>query len=92
MQRLLPLPAPATASRPWYSLSLGLVHIIGLSSEHDFWNGSEQWAWLQADLQAVDRAITPWVIAAIHRPMYIDSTYDGKWTSDLVVSRMLQRE
>jgi hypothetical protein len=28
----------------------------------------------------------------MHRPIYIDSTYDGSWTSDLVVARSLQRE
>lgn len=30
----------------------------------------EQFEWLQADLQAVDRARTPWVVLMSHRPMY----------------------
>ena len=89
--RLLPLPAPATAATPWYSLDIGLVHLIALSTEHDFSTGSPQLAWLVADLAAVNRSRTPWVIAGLHRPMYIDSTYDGPWTSDQVVARLLRR-
>lgn len=68
-QRLLPLPAPATAAAPWYSLDVGLVHLIGLSTEHDFGEGSPQLAWLAADLAAVNRSRTPWLIAGLHRPM-----------------------
>jgi hypothetical protein len=30
----------------------------------------EQWQWLKADLAAVDRSKTPWIIAMSHRPMY----------------------
>ena len=33
-------------------------------------NGSRQYAWLEKDLQNVDRVKTPWVILAGHRPMY----------------------
>ncbi|KAL1837212.1 hypothetical protein VTK73DRAFT_4759 [Phialemonium thermophilum] len=37
------------------------------------WNDNTaylQYRWLEADLKAVDRAKTPWVIAMSHRPMY----------------------
>ena len=43
----------------------------------DFTAGSEQWRWLLADLRAVNRSRTPWVVLGGHRPMYIDSTYDN---------------
>ena len=33
-------------------------------------NGSKQYTWLEDDLKKVDRAKTPWVILAGHRPMY----------------------
>ena len=39
-----------------------------------------QLAWLQADLAAVDRAATPWVLATAHMPMQCSSiTYDGEF-------------
>ncbi len=27
--------------------------------------------WLKADLRSVDRCVTPWLVAAMHRPMYV---------------------
>ena len=33
-----------------------------LDSEHDWQVGSHQHSWLEADLSAVNRSITPWVI------------------------------
>lgn len=34
----------------------------------------EQYKWLAADLAAVDRTRTPWVVAMAHRPMYSSET------------------
>jgi hypothetical protein len=45
-----------------------LVRLLMPSSR----TGSAQWQWLQADLAAVDRRITPWLLVMGHRPMYID--------------------
>jgi hypothetical protein len=45
------------------------VHLVAASSEHDFAPGSAQLAWLDADLAAVDRARTPWIVVALHRPV-----------------------
>ena len=53
---LMPLPAPATTNQPWWSYDVGLIHFVGLSSEHDFTAGSTQLKWLEADLAAVDRS------------------------------------
>jgi hypothetical protein len=39
-------------------------------TEHDYHMGSEQHAFLQRDLEAVDRTLTPHVIFTGHRPMY----------------------
>ena len=36
--------------------------MIMLDSEHDWQVGSHQHTWLEADLSAVNRSITPWVI------------------------------
>jgi hypothetical protein len=35
-----------------------------------FGSPGQQLAWLEADLASVDRSITPWVVAAGHRPWY----------------------
>ena len=72
---LLPQPAPATAAQPWWSYDVGLIHFVGMSTEHDYRAGSEQYLWLDADLALVNRELTPWVIFGGHRPMYINSGY-----------------
>lgn len=46
------------------------MHIVGMSTEHNFSTGSEQYEWLVADLAAVDRQLTPHVIFGGHRAMY----------------------
>ena len=38
-----------------------------MSTEHHFVPGTPQWAWLEGDLAAVDRSITPWVVLVGHR-------------------------
>jgi hypothetical protein len=54
----------------WYSFNYGLVHVLQMSTEHDWLPGSEQYEWMVADLAAVDRSATPWVIITGHRMMY----------------------
>ena len=39
-------------------------------------NGSSQLAWLEADLAAVDRALTPWLVVASHRQIYLGTYKD----------------
>ncbi len=59
----------------WYSYDYGNIHWVSISSEHDLTDGSIQKTWLETDLNNVDRTITPWVVLAIHKPMY--STVSG---------------
>jgi len=54
----------------WYSFNWGLVHVIQMSSEHDWTQGSEQYNWLENDLRNVNRSATPWVVLTSHRMMY----------------------
>ena len=82
---LLLEPAPATTNQPWWSYDVGLIHFVGMSTEHNSTVGSAQWLWLEADLMAVDRKKTPWIIFGGHRAMYINSNYGGTVTSDIVV-------
>jgi len=63
------------ASPLWYSFEAGMAHVIMLCSYCDFAVGSVQEEWLQRDLNRVDRARTPWVIAAFHTPWYTSSKH-----------------
>ena len=81
--RMLPLPAPATTDKPWYSYDTGLIHFIGASTEHDITVGSEQYEWLKKDLESLDRTKTPWVLFSGHRAMYINSNYGGNPSADI---------
>lgn len=67
----------------WYSYDHGMVHYVQVNTETDFTGApdtgypagpfgasGQQLAWLAADLAAVDRTLTPWVVVAGHRPWY----------------------
>lgn len=62
--------APATGNWIyWYSFNYGGIHVVQMSTEHDFTRGSEQFEWLARDLASVDRSVTPWIILTAHRMM-----------------------
>ena len=61
------------AGRDYYSFDHGPIHFVQFSTEVNFEPGSDQYAFVTADLAAVDRSKTPWVIAGFHRP-YITPT------------------
>jgi len=64
----------------WYSFDYGLVHVVQMSSEHDWTQGSEQYQWLDKDLASVNRTLTPWVVLTSHRMMYTTQLKeDGDW-------------
>ena len=50
-----------------YSFSFGTVHWVVLSTEHPI---APQLAWFAEDMAAVDRTVTPWLLVAMHRPMF----------------------
>ena len=60
-----------------YSYDYGMIHMIMLSTEHDFTKGSPQIKWLENDLKNADREKTPRVFIGGHRPMYNSEIYDG---------------
>jgi hypothetical protein len=75
----------------FHSFNVGLVHVIMFSSEVFFTVGEysllllpEQFAWVEADLKAVDRSITPWVITMAHQPMYCSPNDDNDDCHSLV--------
>jgi hypothetical protein len=68
-----------TAWNPhWYSYSVGLVHFLALSTEaYFYYDGVQaQYAWADADLAAVDRSVTPWVVVYGHRSVYCSCDTD----------------
>ena len=68
-------PAPSVTNKPWWSYDVGIIHFVGMSTEHNFTMGSPQWLWLKNDLENVNRSATPWVIFGGHRAMYLNSYY-----------------
>jgi hypothetical protein len=54
----------------WYSFDYAHMHVVMMSSEHDYQAGSVQRAWLEADLAAVNRSNTVWTVVTFHRQMY----------------------
>jgi hypothetical protein len=76
---------PAPYNNHWYSYEVGLVHFVSMSSEaYFFYQGAEaQYAWMDADLSAVDRSATPWVVVYGHRSIYCscDGDCDGAATT-----------
>ena len=73
-----------------YSYDYGPIHFLHYSTEHDFSTHSPQWEFIKADLEGVNRALTPWVVVGGHRPIYIDSTNTQKPDGDQPVSADLQ--
>lgn len=57
----------------YYSFDSGVVHFLYISTETDFLRGSDQYKFIKADLESVDRNKTPYVVVQGHRPMYTTS-------------------
>ncbi|CAO1634645.1 unnamed protein product [Sympodiomycopsis kandeliae] len=70
----------------WYSFDYGMTHFIMFNTETDYDDSKDgpgttlnagpfgfdgqQLDFVKADLASVDRSVTPWVVAAGHRPWY----------------------
>ena len=74
----------------WYSFDYGNVHIVQMSSEHSIEPGSPMMRWMEADLQAVDRSVTPWVIVTNHRPMYTSENYRADYNYAQNMQRLFE--
>ena len=57
----------------WYSFNQGPLHVLMLHTEMPSDVHSRQYAFVAADLKAVNRAVTPWVVVLGHRQMYSDN-------------------
>jgi len=76
----------------WYSFNTGPLHIIMMSTEHNFSSGSAQYKFIKNDLSSVDRSLTPWVVFTGHRPMYVDAVSLTVNDSHANVSALLRQE
>ena len=74
-----------------YGFDYGNVHVVMMSTEHDFTANSEQLQFLDDHLKTVNREKTPWLIFAGHRPMYVDSTYTKGRATDQPVATLLRK-
>jgi hypothetical protein len=59
-----------SADDGWYSFEQGPVHFAVLNSEMNSSVGSRQHAFFSADLAAVNRNVTPWLVVLSHRHFY----------------------
>ena len=78
----MPYPEGSPDNVDYFSYNAGPLHVISLASFFpDFSASSGMTLFLEADLKAVDRAVTPWIVVEIHAPWYNSNTQhtnDGK--------------
>lgn len=67
---LMPYEESNSTSNLYYSFEVSGTHVVMLGSYTDFGVGSEQYNWLVADLDGIDRKRTPWVVVLLHAPWY----------------------
>ena len=48
------------------------------------------YTWLEKDLSEVDRELTPWVILALHRPMYNTENYEQDYEVAIHMQQLLE--
>ncbi|RLM99425.1 purple acid phosphatase 2-like [Panicum miliaceum] len=70
-----PYRASGSSEPYWYSVKLGPAHIIVLSSYSAFGKYTPQFKWLEAELQRVDCAVTPWLFISTHVPWYNSNNF-----------------
>ena len=76
--------ASGSNSNIFYSYNQGLVHYIGFSADaYTYRSGSQmlanQLAFMKSDLAKVDRKVTPWVVALVHK----DFDMEGEAYADI---------
>ncbi|GAB2300705.1 Probable purple acid phosphatase 20 [Dionaea muscipula] len=80
----MPFEQSGSTSNQYYSFNVASagVHVIMLGSYTGFDQNSNQYLWLQGDLQSVNRSKTPWVFVLLHAPWYnTNSAHQGEFES-----------
>ncbi|KAL7550810.1 hypothetical protein ACHAWF_014017, partial [Thalassiosira exigua] len=65
-----PYPLPYEWGNAYYSFAYGPTKHVVISAYSSMDPDSLQYNWLVEELESVDRAVTPWVLATIHTPLY----------------------
>jgi hypothetical protein len=87
-----PWSKPTPDSRkPWYAFDYGTVRHVIMSTEHDFSVGSEQYKWIEQTLTTTNRTELPWLMFSGHRPMYVNSNWDGDNTLSTYMIETLEQ-
>lgn len=71
-----------SSSNIFYSFTQGLTHFIVFSAEAYAYNSgasflANQLAFMKADLAAVNRSVTPWVVALVHKDWTMEVREEG---------------
>lgn len=64
----------------FWSANIEVTHVVGMNSESAYdtaYISDDQVKWLRADLAAVNRTQTPFVVVLLHRPLYCTSELTG---------------
>ena len=85
--------ASGTGSPRYYSFNRGLTHFLIFSAEaYTYHSGAtfiaNQLAFMKADLAAVDRAVTPWVVAVVHKAWWMETEAYADFNPVLVAGRV----
>jgi len=59
----------------WYSFNFGPIHFLAFDIDQPYEAGTPQYVWMMADLAAIDRAVTPWVVAYNHFPLMCSNLF-----------------
>lgn len=73
------MPGNASTDFFWYSFNVGRIHFLSFDIDQAWQNGSAQHDFILADLAAVDRTVTPYVVAFSHFPMLCSNMF---WCND----------
>jgi hypothetical protein len=74
----------------FFSFDSGLAHIIYLNPYTNSSPTSQQFNWLQNDLELVDRSITPWLIIVMHCPWYSSNTNHYADTQTILMRQSME--
>jgi len=58
----------------WWSLQIGNIYFISMSTEHPYDHKSKQYEWLVSELIKAGNSTAKWIIVMGHRPMYSSDT------------------
>ncbi|MBJ23817.1 MAG: hypothetical protein CMB64_04030 [Euryarchaeota archaeon] len=63
----------------WHSFDYGGVHFVAISTEHPYYEGSEQLQWIKDDLATANanRDSVPWIVIYGHKPLYTSHGHES---------------